>query len=121
MRVFARMVHATGNVTPETVLSSVTGYGLASVWCGDAPREFRNDACDAEAVRFFAVSSDHHRDLDRSLFMRRKCVLSRSYATGRPAGNTIVCVVAGAGTIAYPVEECLDASTSNAEPAVKAS
>jgi hypothetical protein len=74
-----------------------------------------------KAVCFFDVSSDHHPNPNRCVFMHGKCGHGPGHATGRPEGNTIVCVLAGARTIAFAVEKCLGASASNAEPAAKAS
>jgi len=47
-----------------------------------------------KAVCFFDVSSDHHPNPNRCVFMHGKCDHGPGHATGRPEGNTIVCVVA---------------------------
>jgi hypothetical protein len=80
--------------------------------------------CLAEATplcAFFDVSSGHHLNPNRYVFMHGKCGHRLGHATGRPEGNTIVCVVAGERAIVCAVETCLGASASSAEPAVKAS
>lgn len=74
-----------------------------------------------KAECLFAVSRDHQSKSQKRCPCAENRFAKQAFATGRPEGNTIVCVVARARTIACAVEECSSASASSAKPAVRAS